>query len=198
MSVENIKKTIIRDAEKEAEEMVAATAGVCEERLEKGRHGIESEMDRRFEKTKKELVDDAERRVMQKRSKHNIELLARRNEILNRAFDLAARRLENLEGDGYRQLIGEWLDQIPEEVPGEAICHSGDIERIKPLIEEINKSRAGDSEITLVSDDEVESGIVFRSESFEIDLTVCTRLNELREELTPEVAGMIFSKNVTI
>jgi len=198
MSVERIKKTIIADAEKEAKNIIASAREEVDERLEKGRREIEDDAERRFEAEKKELSRDAERKVMQKRSGHNLELLRKRNEILQSVFERAERHLKEMDDESYRRMLGGWFSQIPEDVPGRLLCSNDDVRRVEPLVEEVNKDRGADAELALAGDDSVESGLVFKAEGFEVDLTVKTKLNELRETLTPEVARMVFPENVKI
>jgi hypothetical protein len=40
--------------------------------------------------------------------------------------------------------------------------------------------------------------MVFRSENFEIDMTVRSKMHESREELAPEVAGILFPEEIKI
>ncbi len=198
MSVERIKNTIIGEAEAEAEKLVEQAQSEKEDKLTKGRSKIDSDFQRRFEQAEKKLKQEAERKVMQKRSQHNLELLKKRNELLNSVFEKAAEHLTNLDDEAYRNMLSEWAQQLPDGIQGEILCNSSDAERLMPLVKDLNKDRDKDAELTLVEDTEVVSGMVFRSQNFELDMTVRSKLNEMREELTPEVAAIIFPPSVKV
>ncbi len=190
--MERIKKTIIGEAEKEAQQIGTRAREEKEENLRRGRREIEDRMQQRLEETGKELEREARRRLMQQRAKHNLQLLEKRNEILRSIFGKAAERLKELDDDDYREMLHRWAGQLPADAPGEMLCNSDEAGRIRPLIEALNEGRDHDARIELSPDDAVESGLVFRSPEFEVDMTISTKLNELREELTPEVARMVF------
>ncbi len=196
MSVERIKNAIIGEAEKEARQIVSQAEEERENRLETGSSGLESEFHRRFENIKKEAEQDAERKIMQKRSQHNLELLKKRNELLNSVFDKAAEQLQGLDDDAYREMLAGWADQIPSDASGEVLCNSSDVDRIEPLVKELDKNADGD--ISLEAEDHIEDGMVFRAEDFEIDMTIRSKMNELREELTPEIARIVFPENIKV
>ncbi len=190
--MERIKKTIIGEAEEEARQIESRAREEKEENLRRGRREIEERMQQRLEETGKELERDARRRLMQQRSKHNLQLLEKRNEILRSIFEKAAEHLKELDDDDYREMLNRWAGQLPADAPGEMLCNSEEIDRLEPLVKTINEDRDGGAEVSLTPDDTVESGLVFRSPEFEVDMTIRTKLNELREELTPEVARMVF------
>lgn len=196
MSVERIKNTIIGEAEEEACKIKKEAEAKRDERLEKSQHKIEGEFKQKLENAREEMDQESERKIIQKRSKHNLELLKKRNEILNSVFEEAYKQLKSLDDAAYQSMLAAWAEQIPEGVAGKIFCNSSDIDRIKPLVMDINKNK--DVDIGLDVDDEIDGGIVFRSENFEIDMTVRSKMHESREELAPEVASMLFPEDIKI
>lgn len=196
MSVERIKNAIIGEAQEGARRIVSQAEEEKEKRLNKGRSDLEEQFQRRLDNLRKEAEEEAERKIMQKRSKHNLELLKERNKLLNSVFDKAAEQLQGSDDDAYRDMLKNWADQIPANASGELVCNKSDFERIKPLAKELDKKSEG--EIVLTDDEDIESGMVFRAEDFEIDMTIRSKINDFREELTPEIARILFPENLKV
>jgi len=199
MSVERIREVILAEARGEADSIESEARRRHDERLEAARKQIEQEFQRRFEQAERRARQDSERRVLHRRSEHNLALLQQRNTILDDLFRQAGEQLRDLPDEQYRELIGAWMEEIPPDAAGQVFCHRRDEGRLRPLLDGLNGSRGADARLDLQPGDGPETGgVIFRAEKFEIDLSVDTRLASLREELAPEIARRVFGKQTGV
>ncbi|MFW6457335.1 MAG: V-type ATP synthase subunit E [Planctomycetota bacterium] len=199
MSMERIKEAIIDEAEEKAREIESEARARCEKRLQQGKEEMEEKLQSKFEQGRQKVERETERRIIQERSQHNLKLLQRRNEILNQLFEEAARQIFRLPDDEYRELLAKWMGEIPDDASGTVICHADDAGRIRPLVDDMNGKRPENAQLQLREADHPEQGgVIFQGETFEIDMSVRTRVNELREEMAPVIADRIFPGNLKV
>ncbi len=199
MSMDRIREAVIEEAEEKAQKIESEARARCEERLEQGKEQIEQEFQQKFEEQRQKIERTCERRLIQERSKHNLALLEKRNEILDRLFEQAAERIFKLPEDEYRELIGSWIAEIPGDTSGTVICHTDDAERIRPLIDDLNAGRNENTQLEVEEGERPErGGVIFRTGKFEIDMSVERRINDLRDELAPTIAQKVFPDGLKV
>lgn len=199
MSMDRIKGAIIEEAEEKAREIKSEARARCEERLQQGKEEMEERLKGKFERAREKVKRDCERRVIQARSQHNLALLQQRNEILDQLFEEAAQRVFNLSDDEYRALLAKWMDEIPNDTSGTLICHTDDSGRIRPLVDDVNAERPEGAQLELEEANQPErGGVIFKGDTFEIDMSVDTRINELREKLAPVIAEDVFPGDLKV
>ena len=199
MSVERIRKAILAEAREETEKIEAEARARRQKRMESARKALEEEYRRLFEQARQKAEQEAEGEVMRTRARHRLALLEKRNAILDDLFKTTAEKLAALPDEEYRAIVGNWMQQLPADTPGEVACNKRDAERLGPLIEKLNSERSGDAQLKVMPGDRPSlGGVIFRTEKFEMDLSLDSRLKRLREELTPEVAEIIFPPETAI
>ena len=199
MSVQRIREAILTEARQEADKIVADAQARLDEQIQTAARKLDEEFKRRFGRGRQDAEQESRHQIMRVRARHNQALLRRRNEILDDLFRQAAERIAGQPDEQYRELAGAWLQQLPQDTAGELLCAARDADRLAPLVEELNRSRGPDAQLTLTPGDRPElGGVVFRAERFEIDLSVDTRIAHLREELAPEVAAALFPPDVAV
>ena len=199
MSLEYIRDAILADARAEAGRIEATARANRQERLEAARKSLDAEFARRLDRARRDAEQEARRRLMVRRSEHNLKLLKRRNEILDEVFEEAAGRFCDLPDEDYRSTVAVWMKELPADAGGEVLCSERDTERLAPLIEELNASRGPQARLKLVRHSEpLRGGVLFRAERFELDLSLDARLAQLREALAPEVAAVTFTGDLTV
>jgi len=193
MSLERIRKAILDEARAEADRLESEARARRDERLAAAARELELEFKRRFEAASENARREVERRLARRRAELNMELLRERNAILDRLFRQAAARLADSPDEHYQRVVAQWMKEIPQGVAGDVLCNERDAARLSPLIEKLNASRAPEARLRLVAGDRpAMGGVIFRTEKFEIDLSLDSRLAALRVELAPQVAKMIF------
>ncbi|MBS3761840.1 MAG: hypothetical protein KGZ25_00930 [Planctomycetes bacterium] len=199
MTVERIREAVLSEAREEAEEIVREAQELHDSRLESKKKEIDRELEGRYEQKGRRAEQEQERRVMNRRSEHNLKLLQMRNSILDDLFKRAGQRVAELPDDQYRELLAEWMDEIPGGTEGKVLCREKDADRVRPLIDELNQEREADAQLELVPGDDPElGGVIFQTEKLEVDLSVKSRVNSLQEELAPEIAAEIFPEDISV
>lgn len=199
MTVERIREAVLSEAREEAEEIDSEARSRQQERLESAKQELEEEFQERFEEARRETERRCERRVLQKRAEHNLALLRKRNAILDDLFDRAADQIRQMPDEQYRELIAGWMQEVPSDTPGRLLCNEEDEERLRPLIQQINDEREAEAALELVPGDRPEEGgVIFSTEKFEVDMSVETRITDLRERLAPEVAQQVFPEDLSL
>ncbi|MFW5915359.1 MAG: V-type ATP synthase subunit E [Planctomycetota bacterium] len=199
MTVERIREAIIGEAEEEARRIESEAEERCEKRLQKAEQALKEEFEERFEAARAQRERECERRVIQKRSEYNLQLLNKRNRILDDLFHRAAQSMADMSDEAYRDLMERWMEEVPEDAAGSVVCNEDDEDRIRPLVDKMNETRGDDAQLELEPGDRPDrGGVIFRAESFEIDMSIDTRLADLRDRLAPEVARRIFPEDVTV
>ena len=199
MSLEHIKQAIMAEAKAEAEKIEAEARSRCETKVEAGRAEIEGEFARREERSRLLAQQESHRRVMERRSRHNLALLQRRNAILDDLCRQAAERVTNLPDEEYSTVIEGWMKELPQDVGGEVLCNERDQVRLAPVVERLNASRPPHASLRLARHEEAFlGGVVFRTGKFEMDLSLDARVRRLREELAPQMSQTVFPDEVTV
>jgi len=199
MSLERIREAILSKAREEAQRIGADAARRHDERLAAATEAIEAEFARRLERARQHTQRESDRDVTQARSGHNLALLKLRNRILSEVFEEAARQLAALPDDAYRDYVRGRMREVPPGLAGQLLCSARDEQRLAPLLEEFNAGRPPEARLALVPGDVPSlGGVIVRTEKFEIDLSLDTQVQQLREELAPQLAQALFPPDVTV
>ncbi len=199
MTVQRIREAILSEAREEAGRILSEARARHDRRLQAACSSLDSELEQRLERAQQEAQQESQRQIMRARGRHNLALLQRRNTILDELFRQAAERLVGLTDEQYCAVVEGWMRQVPAHQPGDVLCTEPDGERLAPLIEKLDASRAADAQLRLVpAERPTLGGVIFRTDKFEIDLSVDTRIAQLRQELAPQVAGIIFPTDIRV
>lgn len=199
MPLDHTREVILAEARAEAERILKTAQARRQEKLENAREALEDEFARRCERARHEAQQHAQRRIIARRAKHNLELLARRNEILDDLFAQAAQKLATLPDGEYRTVVQGWMRAIPDDVGGTVLCNERDEERLAPLVAELNEGRSEEAKLQLARHPApLRGGVLFQTATYEIDLSLDARVARLREVLAPEVARAVFPDEVTV
>lgn len=193
MSVDRIKESILAEARAEAEKIVSAAQREHDEALNERKSALDAEFSRRREEARQKIEQEANRDVMQVRMGKNFEILKKRNAVLDELFEKAAEKFTQLSDDEYRSVVENWMKDIPSDMAGEVLCNEKDEQRLAKLVEKLNSKRPDGAKLELKKHDRpLRGGVIFRSEKFEVDLTLDSRLATLRSEIAPGVAEILF------
>ena len=196
MSVDRIKEAILAEARAEAEQIVSDAQQQHDDAMSERKSALDAEYSRRREEALQRIEQEANRDVMQVRMGKNFEILKKRNAVLDDLFEKAAEKFTQLSDDDYRSVVGNWMKDLPGDMAGAVLCNEKDQKRLAPLVEKLNSDRPDNAKLELEKHDRpIRGGVIFRSEKFEVDLTLESRLAMLRSEIAPEVAGILFKDN---
>jgi vacuolar-type H+-ATPase subunit E/Vma4 len=200
MSLDHIRNAVAEKARAEAQAVEAEAQRDAALRVEAARHAIEEEFKRRLEADRQAAEQEAQRGVIQRRSEHNLELLRKRNAILDEVLEQAARRTADLPDEQYCAIVGRWMaNRIPANAGGDVLCSQRDLERLRPVVERLNADRSADARLALTEhEDAPAAGVLFRGEQFEVDLSVEAMTARLREGLAPELSRLLFPGEMTV
>lgn len=198
MSVDKIKGKILSDAQAEALRIEVEIA----EKVKK----IKEEQQGRIETIKKDAEEEGRRLAEDRRKKDiaaaELELrkafLAQKQELIQTVFDRALERLANLEGKEYERFIAELLLKAVEEGDEEVLLSSGDGHKIgDKFLDEVNRKlnvKGKKGALRLVREDrDLGGGFILRRGKKEINCSMASLFNTVREELEPAVAKILFS-----
>lgn len=192
MSIENIMGNILAEAQEESNQV-----------LEKSRDkslALVAEAKAKAEKLQEEFHDKAriEADLLKSRrtSVANLEVrkmrLGAKQAFVSKCFDIALEQLANLEKDAYLEFMAGAIADIDTD-SGELLLNPRDREAIgAELINRVN-STGKVGTLTLAEDTiDAKGGFILRKGSMEMNATLETMVNEIREAATPEVVKALF------
>lgn len=191
MSIEQITERIIAEAKEEADQLLAKADRERQAVLEKAGHQAEALRKEAAEKAKEDAKLVLERKVsVAELEARKLRLGAKQCAIV-KSFDLALEKLASQDESSY---IGLLVKSIKETgvSGGELLLNGRDRETIgKKVVDLVNG--AGQSALSLSTNTiDAKGGFVLRKGSVEINATLETMVNAIREEATPDVVTILF------
>lgn len=188
--IENITKRISDEAEKNATQIIARAReearAICEEYTQRSEE-MKNSLTERGEKSAKE-------REERLRGTHDLEarkaMLGKKQELISRAFDMAVNKLESSEGDERAGILATLALRAANGGEGEIILPAADKAKLGAKI----LAKCAENKNITISDEtrEISGGLILRDGSAEVNCTFRTLVNELRDELSREVADILF------
>lgn len=193
MSIDNITEKILSEANQEAERILEKAGNESSEILQKaqvqaGDFMIDAEergrADSQLLKSRKISVAELEARKMR---------LAAKQQAISRCFDLALDKLSIMNEDDYIALLAKAVIETGVD-GGELLLNEKDRSEVgKKIIKMVNASKDGEK-ITLSDKTiNVKGGFVLKHGSLEINCTLETMVNAVRESVTPRVVEILFN-----
>ena len=196
MSIDNITEKILNEASGEAELILSKAREDSYSVMQKAKTEAESlmkdaekrgEADAGLLKSRKVSVADLEARKMR---------LAAKQQAIAKCFDLALEKLASMSEDDYTELLLKAVAETGVD-EGELILNAVDREKVgKKVVKSVNAAKDKDKEngkITL-SDETINAkgGFVLKHGSVEINSTLETMVNAVKESATPQVVEALF------
>ena len=194
MGLENVEKAVLEEARAEAAKIVAEARADLTERLEVEKRDMEKRFAERRRHALARLDSEHHRELSRARTDARLDVLKRKNAMVEAAFDEALRMLGDLPAEKFLELAAGWLAQVPGNLSGR-IC-AGERERAAmsgKFLEKINGGRQGKLELS-AGEDPPGGGLIVRSDRFEFDFSWAERMDDRRGTLAPEVAAVLFPK----
>ncbi len=188
MALEDIKKSILANAEAEAEKIEAdGQAKVIE---------IKNNWQNKIEQKKLEIINSAKRKAAQKiqqtqfklQSKAQSEILKEKHLIIDKIYKTALKKISELSDDRYTALMEKLIKILPDG-NGKLLSAKNKENLLKKALKNSGKRY----EINTNSIPEA-GGFKFQSEQIEINNTFPALINNSKEQTVLEVSRLLFSK----
>lgn len=188
MSLEDIKKTIIKEAQDKAEETISNGQKKADELQ---RHWLQ-----KLEEKKAQIVASARAKTDQKVQQTQFKLQAQKQtavlnqkkKILDKTYQQALILLKELDDQKYVNLMAKLMEQLPE-VSGEIF---GSVEKID-LLRKAKRQAKVKAEIR--DDNSIKTGgFIFRSPQLEIDFTLPALVENSKEQTLIAVCEQLFNQ----
>jgi len=195
MGLDNISRSVLEAANKEAEHILKAAKLAADETIASAKAAAEQDGERKYQAAVRAIEEELGRQLIQVRGAANKELLAKKNQRLREVFDTAHEQILAFPENEYAGIMQGLLEKSAAEGGGAVRVHPDDEAVFSRLIEEINKGRSGDEQVKLDKDKPLEQrgGFVFVGESYEVDQTLGTLLADIERELAPKIAAELFA-----
>ncbi len=196
MSLERIKHSILEKARKEAEAILQEAEENVRRKTESARAALKKDFEQRLKTREAEFEEEKIRQITLKGAGYRMQLLAVKNQILDRIFAQAIDDIIASPDERYLSLLEKWIRNIDPDHPGELFVNERDLKRIGPGgMDRINRPRKTEARIALSPDPvEITGGFVLKTEKFDVDCTLDTLIADLRGELTPNIAKELFDE----
>jgi vacuolar-type H+-ATPase subunit E/Vma4 len=192
MSLENVEKAVLAEAEAEAARILAEARASLDGKLADARREVERRFESRHKREMARLQSEHNRELSRARTDARLAVLKEKNRIIEEAFAAALERADELPKDAFLKLAAGWLASVPDEISGRIVASERERSYLAgEFLEKVNASRSGKLEL---SDEPgpAGGGMVVRSEKFKFDFSWAERLDDRKGSLAPEVAGIIF------
>ncbi|HUW61467.1 MAG TPA: V-type ATP synthase subunit E family protein [Candidatus Bathyarchaeia archaeon] len=196
MGLENISRSVLEAAQKEAEHILKAARKAADEKVAAASAAAEQNAERRYQSAARTIEDDFARQIIQFRGVANKEILVKKNIRMREVFDAAKKQILAFPETEYAGIMRPLLEQSVGEDAGMVRVHPGDEKVFAQLLAELNQKRAATAQIKIDTAKPLEErgGFMFIGESYEIDQTLATLLADIERELAPRIAAQLFSE----
>ncbi|MFV3011436.1 V-type ATP synthase subunit E [Clostridium botulinum] len=197
-NLENLTSKIIEDANKEAEKLLSEAKKeeneIVDEKVKKANKAKEQII----EKTKREAKTKAERVISNTHLKVRNNKLEAKQEMINKVFDEAVIKLQNLPQEEYLNFIKNSILSLDIEGDEEIIVSSNDKDKIDIsfMLTLNNKLKnKGKKELLKISNEnrDIKGGFILYKNGIEINNSFEALVDSLRDELEQEIIEALFS-----
>jgi vacuolar-type H+-ATPase subunit E/Vma4 len=193
VELEHVREAVLAEARRQAETIVTEAQRAADERVANARIQLADEHDARLAHAHQEIEEKAALTIQRARSEKARELLARKNAVLDRVFEEAARRFAGIPPDRYAESLADSLARTASDADGLVLLSPRDREALgESLVRTVNE-RLGRQAVRLADETlQASGGFLFRTDTYEVDHSFETRLRILRKDLLAELAATLF------
>jgi len=202
MSLERIRKTILEQAEADAEQVRRDAETKAGEIVQSAGQEAAAGREAALEHTRASCGEDVTRRRSRLQAELRMAVLQAKSGLVAQAFDTALERVKGLPESDYLDLMAQWLaaaaPQGQAAVSDGRTCEIVANERDRALmdgefLERINAGRSESERLSLAKEiGQMQGGFVLRSEEFVVDVTLDSQIGLLRDEILTEIAKALF------
>lgn len=196
MALEDIIKRIKDDARAEVARIEEDARHQRQEILEKARQEAEGFEQKLMEEVRKKAAQQRERVISMARLELRKTLLQKKQEGIEEAFSRATKKLMNLKREDYLALLKRLLLRATESGDEEIIVSESHRSMVSDdFLSQVNKEIGGGKLRLSKESREMGGGFILRKGRREINYSLEMILKDLKDELEPEVARILFGKS---
>lgn len=192
MSIENITSKILSDAQDYANSSLMDAEKTKQEILNRAKNEAEVLIKTEAEKAANDALELKNRKVSAAELQGRKMLLSAKQEAINKSFDSAIEKLKAMPEVEYLNFLVQEVVRIPN-CQGSIVLNAKDRESIgERLVKAVNE-KLGAEKVALSKDTvETSGGFVLKRGKVEINSTFETLLDAMRDQLTSEIADVLF------
>lgn len=192
MSIDNITQKILSEANKVAEDTVKNAEAQSADIINDAEKKAESFIKSAEENSKMEAEILKKRKISAAELQARKMLLSAKQDIVKKSFDLALDKLKNMPEEKYINYLSDEIVKIPD-CAGVIILNEADKQNIGEKLVKVVNEKLKQNKIELSNNTiNAGGGFVLKNGDIEINNTFETLLDSVKEELTFEVANMLF------
>lgn len=195
MSLERIKTRLLEDANKEAGKLIGAAQNGLAMKISREELLLKEEIGKRLEALTRELEEEKGKTLSILRTRHNQQILKSKNEVIDRIFKETTDSILSFNKQEYLELLQGWLERLNIDEKTELRLSSKDLRGVGPeLVRRANESHNKNIFFLATSATNIKGGFILKMKDYEIDRSLESVIDHLREELISEVAEKLFGK----
>ena len=188
MSLDDIKKAILAEAEKEAEKIRVENENKIA--------AVKKEWQEKIDERKQEIIASAQRKANQKvqqtqfklQAQAQTEILNQKQRLIDKVYKSALKKLTELSDDEYVELMTKLIDQLPK-TDGKLISVKDKEGLLKKALKKSDKKYDLASEVI-----GGHGGFIFKSKEIEIDSTFASLVNNAEDQTILPVSNLLFNQ----
>ena len=189
--IDNIKNKILGDAEAEAAKLTQAATEQAEAKAKEAAELLSKEKSGLLERGAKQAKIAAERIVSSAAKEHRKNSLSVKQELIEEVFTEAKARLEELSGEDYSKLLIRLISENADSRKEEVLFPAGDADIAESIVSGVNAAIGGSLRVSEKTAP-FSKGVVLRDGDVEVNLSMANIADFMREDLTPQVASILF------
>ena len=149
------------------------------------------------DKASKDAEAEKRRILSNKTLEEKKKVLAAKQDIIDSAFDMAAKKLRSMDDKKYGEFLAEMAVELSTEDNARIFVAYNDRSRLSSdFIDHVNKlmEKAGKKTVLYYSDvdHDINEGFIIIQDKYQIDVSIHALLNIQREELENKIVEMLF------
>lgn len=192
MGIENITADIINDAKNIAEDSLANAEKKKQEIINNAKNEVEVITKTATQKAAKDAEDLKNRKISAAELQKRKMILNAKQEIIKKSYDAALEKLKTMQSEEYLIFLAQEIVKI-SNCEGNIILNAKDRKNIgEKLVKTVNEKLG--AEKVLLSNDTVQASgwFVLKRGNVEINSTFEALLDSMKDELTREIANVLF------
>lgn len=192
MSIENITANILSSAKNAAENSLANAEATGQDLINNAKKEAEAVIKAEEEKALKDAESLKGRKVSAAELQGRKMMLSAKQEAINKSFNAALEMLKSMGEEEYINFLANQIVAIPN-CEGTILLNKLDREKIgEKLINVVNEKLNGQKVSLSNETQKMSGGFVLKHGKIEINSTFETILESMKDELTGEIAGVLF------
>lgn len=192
--IQRIKERILEGAQQEADKKIKDAEKKAQEILEKARKDAENRKKKLLEKAARDAEDIKAKMISMAELDMKKNLLATKQDMVDKAFRQALERLKNMDTEKYEEILTRMILKAVETGEEEIIFSKHDLRRLpKDFITKLNNLRERKLNLKLSRESrDIEGGFILKSRGVETNNSFESIMRMERDNIESRIAGILF------